>query len=219
MSKKIIVLNGSPRNEWNTATLLSKAADGARSEGAEAKLIHLYDLNFRGCVSCFYCKRKDKPHGTCAMQDDLTPVLEELKTADGVILGSPIYLMSVTSGMFAFLERFVFSNGIYSMKVPTVFPKKIPSAFIYTMNITAEQLDEFGVRSTLESYTEFLDRTLGMPADSLYAYNTYQFDDYSKYESSIFAEPVKAAYKAAHFPQDCEKAYQLGAKIARTDAS
>jgi Multimeric flavodoxin WrbA len=53
---KIIAFNGSPRKKWNTATLLQKALDGAASKGAETELIHLYDLNYKGCISCFACK-------------------------------------------------------------------------------------------------------------------------------------------------------------------
>ncbi|GHV26506.1 flavodoxin family protein [Clostridia bacterium] len=211
---KIIAINGSPRKDWNTATLLKKALNGASSKGAETELINLYDLKFQGCVSCFACKRKDKEHGVCALEDELLPVLKSINSADGLILGSPIYLMSVTSGMFAFLERFVFSNMIYSDTIPTVFPKKIPSAFIYTMNITEEQFEEIALKPKLEATSGFLEWVLGIEPETLFAYNTYQFSDYSKYESSIFSEPEKAAYKAAHFPLDCQAAIDMGVKVA-----
>lgn len=56
---KIIAINGSPRKNRNTATLLNKALEGAASQGAETELIHLYDLNYKGCVSCFACKIKN----------------------------------------------------------------------------------------------------------------------------------------------------------------
>ena len=55
---KVIAFNGSPRKNWNTAMLLEKALEGAKSEGAETELIHLYDLNYNGCISCFACKTK-----------------------------------------------------------------------------------------------------------------------------------------------------------------
>ncbi len=56
---KVMAFNGSPRKTWNTATLLGQALEGAASQGAETELIHLYDLSYQGCVSCFACKRKD----------------------------------------------------------------------------------------------------------------------------------------------------------------
>jgi multimeric flavodoxin WrbA len=55
---KIIAINGSPRKDWNIATLLNEALEGAASQGAENELIHLYDLNYKGCISCFACKTK-----------------------------------------------------------------------------------------------------------------------------------------------------------------
>ena len=53
---KLLAINGSPRKRWNTATLLEKALEGAASRGAETELVHLYDIDFKGCVSCFACK-------------------------------------------------------------------------------------------------------------------------------------------------------------------
>ena len=52
---KVIGINGSPRKKWNTAMLLAKALEGAASQGAETDSFHLYDLNYKGCVSCFAC--------------------------------------------------------------------------------------------------------------------------------------------------------------------
>lgn len=53
---KVLAINGSPRKTWNTATVLTKALEGAASQGAQTELIHLYDLNYKGCISCFACK-------------------------------------------------------------------------------------------------------------------------------------------------------------------
>jgi multimeric flavodoxin WrbA len=53
-----MAFNGSPRKTWNTATLLEKALEGAASKGAETELVHLYDVTFKGCISCFACKTK-----------------------------------------------------------------------------------------------------------------------------------------------------------------
>lgn len=211
---KIIAINGSPRKNWNTATLLNKALEGAASQGAETELINLYDLKYRGCVSCFACKRKDGQHGKCAMNDDLTQVLEKLETADAIIFGSPIYYMNITSGMTALLERFLYSHSIYSAEIPTVYPKKINSGFIYDMNATEKQIEEFGLRQSLNLRENMIARTLGIPMESVYSYDTYQFPDYEKYESSMFLEEAKAKQKAEQFPIDCQKAFDMGTKFA-----
>jgi multimeric flavodoxin WrbA len=55
---QLIAINGSPRKNWNTAKLLEQAIEGAKSLGAQTELIHLYDLNFQGCTSCFACNAK-----------------------------------------------------------------------------------------------------------------------------------------------------------------
>jgi multimeric flavodoxin WrbA len=176
-------------------------------------LIHLYDLDFSPCISCFYCKRKDKVHGTCAVNDDLSPVLESLKDVDGIIFGSPIYLMNLSAGMNAFLERFVFSNMIYSAEIPTVFPKTIPSAFIYTMNVTEEIANDIGLLSTLKFHQEFLENILSEKIKSFYVYNTYQFNDYDLYEHSIFSKENKLKSKLEQFPIDCKNAFNLGVEL------
>lgn len=143
---KIMAFNGSPRRNGNTAKLLKEALRGAATAGADTEYVDLYSLNYKGCISCFYCKRKDKDHGTCIVKDDLSPLLTRAKEADALIFGSPIYFMSLTSGMHALLERLFFSNYIYSEEIPSVFGKKIPSAFIYTMNVTEKQAKEFHQR-------------------------------------------------------------------------
>lgn len=210
-----IAINGSPRKNGNTVTLLKEALKGAESQGAQTQQINLYDLKYKGCVSCFYCKRKDRPHGACAMRDDLSPLLEKLKAADAVIFGSPIYYDNITSGMTAFLERFLFSNYIYSEDIPTVFPKKLPTGFIYSMNITKEQSEQVHVPSNLEKYQRSITEVLGYKPELLYVYNTWQFSDYSKYESSIFSEEDKRKQREEQFPLDCKAAYDMGVLLAK----
>lgn len=103
---KVIAFNGSPRKNWNTATLLEKALAGAASKGAETELIHLYDLDYKGCRSCFACKTKGgKSYGRCAAVDELTPVLKKVEEAGALILGAPVYMGAVNGAMQSFIER------------------------------------------------------------------------------------------------------------------
>lgn len=213
---KVIAINGSPRPNKNTVQLLNQALKGAQAAGAETKMISLYPLQYRGCVSCFYCKRKDKEHGTCIIKDDLTPVLEELKTADAIIWGSPIYFFNITAALQALFERFLFSNYIYSAEIPSVLGKQIPSAFIYTMNMTEEQSYQVHLRESLQHMEDFVQRILGVEPIKYYAYNTIQFNDYSKFESSIFSESAKKAYHKATFEESLNQALQLGQQLVAT---
>ena len=76
---KVLGINGSPRKKWNTATLLKHDLEGAASQGAETELVHLYDLEYKGCISCFSCKQVGgKSEGRCAMEDGATPILKKI---------------------------------------------------------------------------------------------------------------------------------------------
>ena len=88
MLVKVLAINGSPRTKCNTATLLNNALEGAASRGAETELVHLYKLNFKGCISCFACKLKNgESYGRCAVNDDLTPILTKAEEARCHYLG------------------------------------------------------------------------------------------------------------------------------------
>lgn len=194
---KAVVVNGSPRKTWNTAELLQKAAEGAASEGAETKIIHLYDLNFKGCSSCFACKRKNsKWVGHCAMKDDLTDVLEEIMASDVLLVGSPIYLWDVTGETRSFFERLVFMNLSYEKSRRSSFEGKISTGFIYTMNISEDMLDRCGYRYIFETQQRFFTEILNGASEYLVAADTCQFDDYSKYNASGFDEKHKAQVRA-----------------------
>ena len=163
---KAIAVNGSPRKKWNTATLLTKALEGAASVGAETEMIHLYDLNYKGCISCFACKRKEgKSFGHCAVKDDLKPVLEMIdEQADALIIGSPIYFSMVTGMMRAFLERLLFQYHVYDANYSSRFSRTIASGFIYTMNVTAEVMKKVGYEQCMKNMEGAANRILRGPA-------------------------------------------------------
>ncbi len=212
---KIIAVNGSPRKQNNTATLLQKALDGAASVGVETKLVHLYDLTYTGCVSCFACKRLgDASFGRCAVRDDLTPVLEELHTADAIVVGTPLYLMGENGMTRSFLERFVFQYITYANPPATKYPKRIRSAMIYTMNISEDNFDAYGVHACVQHAPAFLERTLGS-CETLLVSDTAQFDEYSKYENTLFDPAAKMKRRREHFPKDEENAFALGVRLMR----
>ena len=212
---KMIAINGSPRKNWNTATLLKKALEGAASEGAETELINLYDLDFKGCKSCFSCKVKGgKSFAKCSIKDELTPVLERLEDAYAVILGSPIYLGNSTGEMRSFMERYIFPYITYSVDIQTYYPRNIPVGYIYTMNITEDLFEAFGLRKVIELNENFAKRIFGY-SESLYSTNTYQFDDYSKYVADKYDPVEKAKRRKEVFPQDCQKAFDMGARFVK----
>lgn len=211
---QVIGINGSPRKQWNTATLVAKALKGAAAQGAQTELFHLYDLDFKGCTSCFACKtRGGKSYGRCAMQDGLTPVLDRIATADALVVGSPIYFGSVTGETRSFIERLLFPYLTYTVPYGSLFPKKLATAFIYSMNVTEERSREFGYEYFIkmdERYTQLL---LGS-AESLCAFDTCQVDDYSKVVIESFDPVHKAKRRAEALPLDCQRAFEMGRRLA-----
>ena len=109
--KKVIILNASPRTNFNTAKMLKEAQKGAESVGAEVEYFDLVKLNYKGCMSCFACKIKNsKTNGLCAIRDDLRPILEKIYQADAVIVGTPVYFASANATLIAFLTRLFYST-------------------------------------------------------------------------------------------------------------
>ncbi|MEA4964170.1 flavodoxin family protein [Lutispora sp.] len=212
---KILAVNGSPRKKWNTAILLNKALEGAESQGAETALIHLYDLNFKGCTSCFACKMKDgNSFGRCAVRDELTPILRNIEEADGIILGSPVYFGTASAEMRAFMERLLYPYVVYEA-IPSVHIKKrINTGFIYTMGATESQMTELGYEQHFKFNEMFMEHIFGS-SETLVVTDTYQFDDYSKYVATLFDADEKARRRKEVFPNDCKKAFEMGARIAK----
>jgi multimeric flavodoxin WrbA len=216
---KVLAVNGSPRKTWNTATLLKKALKGAASRGADTELIHLYDLKFTGCTSCFACKlRGGKSYGKCAVKDGLRPILKQVEAADALILGSPIYFGDVSGEMRSFLERLLFPYFTYTDPPQSLFPRKIPTAFIYTMNITEELMREWGYQWFFDNHQRLLQIIFGA-SESLCSFDTYQFKDYRKVVVERFDPEKKAVRRQEVFPLDCDKALALGRRLAQKAGS
>jgi multimeric flavodoxin WrbA len=211
---KVMAFNGSPRKKWNTATLLRKALEGAASQGAKTELVHLYDMDFKGCISCFACKtRGGKSYGKCAVEDDLAPVFRKIEKADAIILGSPIYFGDVSGEMRSFMERLLFPHLTYTDPPQSLFPKRIETGFIYTMNTTEEQMKERGYLQ-LFGHNEMVLRMIFGASEYMCSFDTYQFKDYSKVVSDRFDPGEKAKRRKDIFPIDCDKASEMGTRFA-----
>ena len=208
--KKIIIIDGGPRKNFNTASMLQKFADGAGSvsEDIEVKTVRLYGLDYKGCMSCMACKIKGKASNVCKFRDALTSVLEDIADADGLVLGSPIYFGDVTGQMRTFLERLTFpwlSYNDYSMTAP----KRMPVVLVETMNGTPERNNSQGYGSM--EYC--IKSALGEP-ERLIAYNTYQVKNYDRYELAGFSEEAKRNYRDTHWEEDLNHAFEAGRRMA-----
>ncbi len=208
---KAIAVNGSPRKEWNTSQLLREAVRGAESVGAETKLYNLYDLTYKGCISCFGCKRKGAVPCHCYLKDDLSPVLEEILNSDILLLGSPVYFGDVTGEMRSFLERLAFITMSYDDYSAQIFQGHIDTAFFFTMNVGD---DYKSVYEPMMKNTVSILGKLGGSTEYYAATNTLQFNDYSKYHAAGFNEEEKISHHNLQFPKDKAAAFEIGARLA-----
>ena len=147
------------------------------------------------------------------MKDDLTPVFKKVEEADAIILGSPIYFGTVSGEMRSFMERLLFPYLIYTDPPQSLFPRKIDTGFLYTMNVTEEQMKEFGFGQHLD-LNEIVLRMIFGSSESLHCFDTYQFKDYSKVVANRFDPKKKAKRRQEVFPKDCEKAFEMGVRFA-----
>lgn len=215
-----MAFNGSPRKlGWNTVTLLENALEGAKSAGAETELVQLYDMNFKGCMSCLSCKRIDrKADGVCAVKDDLSGVLDRIRAADALIIGTPVYYGAESSSTRAFLERLCFPYLKYNRADPTLFPKRINTGLIYTMNMSDELIAMTGLDRAFNFTRGLLARHFGA-CELMLSTETLQFQDYSKYQSEAYDPEARYRRRAEVFPQDCKRAFELGARMVSGVAS
>ncbi|MCL2046171.1 MAG: flavodoxin family protein [Oscillospiraceae bacterium] len=205
----VLAINGSPRKSWNTHMLLEKTLEGAASNGAETEIINLYELDYKGCYSCFGCKRQDGLNGRCVVNDDARLVLDKIEECDAFILGSPIYIGEVSGMMRAFYERLIFQYISYDNDSPPLFNMKIKTAFIFTTNASASAYEQTGYTAMFQRYENMLARIFG-ECRTLAVGETLQTDDYSKYHMSRFDEQERRRIRNEIFPLECEKAIELG---------
>ena len=211
--KKIMIIDGGPRKNMNTAQMMEAFANGvkATSEEIEVKTVRLYDMQYQGCMSCMACKVKGKSSRICKFKDELLPLLEEISYADGLVMGSPIYMGDRTAKMQAMLERLVFPWLSYADGSITAV-KKMPTVFIYTMNATEEQAKNLIHQQT--GMGEQLFQWAFGDTEVIEACNTYQVKNYDRYEFADSTAEAKQAYKDAHWQEDLQKAFDAGKRMA-----
>lgn len=210
MGKKIVAVNAGPRMGWNTETLITEASKGAEAAGASVERFDLFRLEkYTGCISCFGCK-KEKFKGHCVCRDGLTPVLDAIREADGLIIGSPNYLSELTASFRALYERLIFQNLTYNKETPSCNTRPIPVLLIMTSNAP-----EGAYQQLLAGYQQTLNFLVG-PTKVFVSGNTLQLRDYSKtdWPWTLFDPEAKKVRHETVFPEECKKAFELGKMMA-----
>ena len=103
---KVLMLNGSPRANGNTATALREMEKTFLEEGVEVEIVHVGHLPIRGCIGCRQCFKQ----GKCVFDDLVNQVAPKLAEADGLVLGSPVYYASANATLMAFVQRLFYST-------------------------------------------------------------------------------------------------------------
>ena len=217
--RKLIILNAGPRKNFNTAQLLKEAQKGAESIGVDVEYIDLFDIDFKGCRSCYACKIKgSKTKGLCAINDNLRPILEKILKSNAVIIGTPIYCGDTTGVYRNLTERMIFAAIKYLKDETTGVMQRelncnIPIGIINTMGATEEQFNRTYLPEMI-GMNEFLMKTAFGYCEVLNIFDTPHFDDYSKYECNIFDAEHKKQVKETQFPKDLKRAFEFGKKLS-----
>jgi multimeric flavodoxin WrbA len=108
---KVVAINGSPHKDGNTYSALKMVGNILEKSGIEFSIIHVGNKQVRGCIACGQCiKRKDEK---CAITTDSTNEwIQEMKNADGIVIGSPVHFSGIAGTMKSFLDRAFYVSGV-----------------------------------------------------------------------------------------------------------
>ncbi|MBR6667447.1 MAG: flavodoxin family protein [Clostridia bacterium] len=103
---KVLLVNGSPKANGNTALALKEMAEIFAQEGIEAEIIQVGNKDIRGCIACGSCGKTAK----CVFNDMVNEIAPKFEAADGLVIGSPVYYASANATLMAFLQRLFYST-------------------------------------------------------------------------------------------------------------
>lgn len=104
MSKKVLILSGSPRKGGNSDLLCDEFMRGAQESGNDTEKIFVRSRKIAPCNACYYCSDNE---GKCAIKDDMAEILDKMQQADVIVMSSPVYFYSIDAQMKAVIDRTV----------------------------------------------------------------------------------------------------------------
>lgn len=104
---KVLLINGSPRPNGNTALALKNMAEVFEDQGVEAEILNIGSNAIRGCIACNSCKKA----GKCVFDDAVNEAAPKFQEADGLVVASPVYYASANATLIAFLDRLFYSTS------------------------------------------------------------------------------------------------------------
>jgi multimeric flavodoxin WrbA len=109
MGTKVMIAVGSPRKRGNSSTLAAKVAAGAKAGGAHVETFYLHGMNIKPCTACGGCRKK--VHVDCVIKDDMQILYPKLRSADVIVIASPIYWFTVSAQTKLFMDRWYGLGG------------------------------------------------------------------------------------------------------------
>ena len=103
---KVLLINGSPKKNGNTAIALGEMVKVFEKQGIETEVMQIGGKDIRGCIACAKCRQL----GHCVFDDIVVEAGKKLAEADGLVIGSPVYYGSANGTLVAFLDRLFYSN-------------------------------------------------------------------------------------------------------------
>ncbi|MBD5158341.1 MAG: flavodoxin family protein [Butyrivibrio sp.] len=111
---KVLMINGSPHKEGNTYIALREMEKIFREEGVESEILHIGNMDIRGCIACGSCMK----NGKCVFDDIVNEAAPKFAECDGFVAASPVYYASANATLIAFLDRLFYSAHVdKTMKV------------------------------------------------------------------------------------------------------
>lgn len=102
----VLMINGSPHPDGNTAVALHEMEKIFRKEGVETELLHIGNKDIRGCIACYSCAEK----GCCVFQDIVNEIAPKFEACDGLVIASPVYYAFANATLIALLDRLFYST-------------------------------------------------------------------------------------------------------------
>jgi multimeric flavodoxin WrbA len=165
MIKKILILNGSPKKNGNTAALVDWFCKGAIAKGAEVAIVHIASLKYKtpGCTSCRACQKSEKYE--CVVNDDAKPILAKMAEVDVIVFATPLYFFSASAQTKVIFDRlfclYKWDNDAGTMQTPLKGK---------TLVVLASAFEEIGLDVLEKSFALTAEYT-GMKFESLLVAN------------------------------------------------
>ena len=109
MGRKVMIAVGSPRKRGNSSTLAAQVASGAKAGGAQVETFFLHGMNIKPCTACGGCRKK--VHVDCVIKDDMQLLYPKLRSADVIVIASPIYWFTFSAQTKLFMDRWYGLGG------------------------------------------------------------------------------------------------------------